>query len=284
MAVSAPRPHALGIVPSAVSRQVSELEDWAGMRLINRTTRSLHLTEEGEIYLSRLRHISGEVEALRTLGDTGQGVSGHVRLTAPMMLGQYILPQALARFRQAHPKVELSVSVLNRMVDMVDEGFDLAVRAGKLADSGLIARRAGQVQMITVASPDYLAAHGHPQVPRDLARHNCLALEATARFARWSFRADGKETEVRVSGDLRANDSHCLKALALAGLGIIRLPRTNVAAELEAGTLVEVLPQNASDPLPVHILYQPGQRTRPAHRALIEFLSSELPRALRGQA
>lgn len=276
--------NALGIVPSAVSRQINELEDWAGLRLINRTTRSLHLTEDGEAYLSKLRHITAEIDGLKMLGDTDHCLTGHIKLTVPMMLGQFILPQTLARFKQANPQVEISVAVVNRMVDIVEEGFDLAIRAGRLPDSSLIARKAGQVRMCTVAGPDYLAERGYPQTPKDLTVHNCLTMESAAHFARWPFQVEGAELGIKVSGDMRANDSHCLRALALAGLGIIRLPFINVSADLEAGTLVEVLSQNATAPMPVHILYQSGQRMRPSLRAFVDFVSKDLSASLKQQA
>ncbi|WP_424988083.1 LysR family transcriptional regulator [Microbulbifer sp. S227A] len=271
----------LGIVPSAVSRQIGELEEWAGLRLINRTTRSLHLTEEGQAYLSKLRHITAEIEALKTLGDTDQRLTGHVRLTTPMMLGQFVLPSTLARFKQDHPGTEISVSVVNRRVDLVEEGFDLAVRAGRLSDSTLVARKAGHVRMCTVASPAYLAARGEPAAPADLTSHNCLSMDATAHFVRWPFQVDGAEMDFKVSGDMRANDSHCLKALALAGLGIARLPRINVAAEIAAGSLIEILHGYARAPLPVHILYQSGRHLSPTLRAFIDFAAQDLRHALR---
>lgn len=169
-----------------------------------------------------------------------------------MMLGRFALPETLARFKTANPGGELSVTVLNHFVAIVEEGFDLAVRAGRLPDSSLIARKAGSVQISTVASSAYLSINEHLQEPGDLARHNCLTMEAAAHIARWPFRVGGAEVDIKVSGDMRANDSHCLEALALTGLGIVRLPRINVSSELAAGTLTEILPRHAPDPARYH--------------------------------
>lgn len=266
----------LGIMPSAVSRQVSELEQWAGLRLINRTTRSLHLTAEGQVYLEKLSRITAAVQDLKTLGDTERSLIGHIKLTAPIMLGQYFLPDALARFKQDNPKVDISVAVTNRMVDIVEEGFDVAIRAGKLPDSSLIGRRAGSVQMSIVASPEYLGIRGHPNEPKDLAEHNCMIMESTAHSARWPFQVDGKEIYVKVAGNMRANDSHCLKALSLAGQGIARLPRHYVSKELETGELVEVLPRHVAEATPINIVYQSAQQNRPTLRAFIDFIVKDL--------
>jgi len=267
---------ALGIVPSAVSRQVSELEDWADLRLINRTTRSLHLTPEGQVYLEKLSHISAEVQDLKSLGDTERSLTGHINLTTPMMLGQFILPEILARFKQTNPRVHVSVSVINRMVDIVEEGFDVAIRAGNLPDSSLIGRKVGVVQMSTVATREYLQTHGVPQEPKDLTNHNCLSADVSAHAARWPFLVNGKEVHVKVTGDMRANESLCLKTLCLAGLGVIRLPRYYVSGELEKGSLVEVLPQHAPAPTPINIVYQSGRRNRPTLRAFIDFVAKDL--------
>ncbi|MFC5586137.1 LysR family transcriptional regulator [Nitratireductor kimnyeongensis] len=267
---------ALGIVPSAVSRQVSELEDWADLRLVNRTTRSLHLTPEGQIYLEKLSHITAEVQDLKSLGDTERSLTGHINLTTPIMLGQFILPETLARFKQANPRVGVSVSVINRMVDIVEEGFDVAVRAGNLSDSSLIGRKVGLVQISTVASPKYLQTYGAPKEPKDLTNHNCLSADVSSQAARWPFLVSGKEVFVKVTGDMRANESLCLKTLSLAGLGIIRLPRYYVSNELETGALVEVLPQNAAAPTPINIVYQSGRQNRPTLRAFIDFVAKDL--------
>lgn len=266
----------LGIVPSAVSRQINELEEWAGLRLINRTTRSLHLTAEGQIYLEKLSQITAEVQDLRTLGDTERSHAGHINLTAPMMLGQFFLPHSLTRFKQENPKVEISTTLMNRIVDIVEEGFDVAVRAGHLPDSSLMSRKVGHVKMSTVASHEYLRQHGCPEHPKELSSHNCLISASPAHSARWAFQVNGKEMAVKVRGDMSANDSLCLKALSLAGLGIARLPHYHVMKELEAQELVEILPQHAPNPIPINIVHNSSRQIRPTLRAFVEFLADDL--------
>ncbi len=271
--------NALGVVPSAVSRQINELEEWAGLRLVNRTTRSLHLSAEGQVYLEKLKQITADVQHLKSLGETEQGLVGHINLTAPMMLGQFVLPDTLARFQEVHPEVGISVTLINRTVDILEEGFDVAVRAGHLTDSSLMSQTVGSISMTTIASHAYLERFGWPQEPKDLTAHNCLISDPTAQSARWSFRTDGKDFAVRVSGSLRANDSLCLKALSLAGVGIARIPRQYVSKELDADALIEILPEYAPPAIPLNVVHHYGRRARPALRAFVDFMADDLRRA-----
>lgn len=268
----------LGIVPSAVSRQINELEEWAGLKLINRTTRSLHLTAEGQLYFEKLTQIAVEVQYLKSLSETERNPVGHINLTAPMMLGQFVLPDALARFKKAHPNVSVSVTVLNRMVDIIEEGFDVAIRGGQLPDSTLMSRKVATVRMLTIASPAYLDEYGIPETPRDLATHNCLTNEPPARAGRWRYQVDNKETIVKVSGDVSVNESLCLKSMALAGLGIIRIPGNYVVNELDTGALIPVLPDYEMPPMPIHIVHTAGRRMRPTLRVFIDTIAEDLRR------
>ena len=263
----------LGIVPSAVSRQINELENWAGVRLINRTTRSLNLTAEGRVYLEKTGQIATDVDDLRSLSHTGHSLSGHINLTAPNMLGQFVLPGILADFRRAHPSVSISVTMMSRKVDIVKEGFDLAIRGGELPDSTFVSRTVGHIDLSTVASPDYLAQNACLEKPADLSAHNCLLNDPQGQTGRWPFQVDGKEILVKVHGDLSANDPLYLKGLALGGLGIARMPRSYLVNELERRELVEILPDQAPKPTPIHILHHSRQHVRPALRALVECLA-----------
>ncbi|GGP58342.1 hypothetical protein GCM10009347_25960 [Shewanella algicola] len=156
----------LNLVPSAVSRQISELEKWLDIRLINRTTRTLNLTDDGHAYLAKMASIMTQVEDLKSTAQQSQHLTGSIKLTAPMMMGQYVLPNALAEFKRQHPHIQLSLSLVNRKVDLIEEGFDLALRVGHLADSSMIARSIGQMQFKTVASSGYLALRGIPNHPK----------------------------------------------------------------------------------------------------------------------
>lgn len=266
----------LGLVPSAVSRQIRELEKWVGVRLIHRTTRSLQLTEEGRLYLEKMSIISHQVAELQVLHTDSQYVKGHIRLTAPMMIGQYVLPESLSRFKKAHPQIEISISLMNRMADLVEEGFDLAVRVGRLADSNMIARSIGHMNLKTVASADYLQRMGVPTQPKQLTRHNCLINSGISVPRRWSYEVNGKATSVKIEGDLVANESLCLKAFAIAGQGIAQLPTFYVEKELATGELVEILSDCAPPPLPINVVYHSQRLISPAVRALVEFLVEDL--------
>lgn len=222
--------------------------------------------------------IVAQVEELQSLRVDPVNLRGVVRLTAPMMLGRHVLPAVLARFSQAHPQVNVQLTLMNRMADLVAEGFDLAVRGGKLADTSMIARNVGSMSQKTVASPRYLAGRAAPKTPDDLSAHDCLIYTLSEAQGRWSFLVDGSPRSFRVSGTFTANDTLCLKALALAGQGVARLPALYVRSEIESGALIELLPDNEPPPIPVHILYPSRRLMNPTVRALIEFLTAELRR------
>lgn len=266
----------LNLVPSAVSRQVSELEKWVGVRLLNRTTRSLRLTDDGQRYLEKFGQITDHVDDLRSMKPASYQVSGKIKLTAPMMLGQYVLPKALARFKRQYPQVHLDVILMNRMADLVEEGFDVAVRAGNLADSGLVARKIGSLKLKTVATATYLDIHGHPRNPGELTKHNCLINSGTPLPDRWEYLEAGKKKTVKVHGDLQATESLCLKAFSMADLGIARLPEFYVEKELVEGKLVELLPEYAPHPLPINIIHLSRWLPNPAVRIFIDFLAQDL--------
>ncbi|WP_404324868.1 LysR family transcriptional regulator [Cobetia sp. UIB-001] len=266
----------LNLVPSAVSRQISELEKWLGVRLINRTTRALHLTHEGHRYLEKVEQIIAQVDDLSDMRNDSQQVRGRIRMTAPMMMGQYVLPELLASFRRQHPQVEISLNLINRKVDLIEEEVDLALRAGYLDDSSMVGRSVGELAFKTVASPDYLARCGTPLAPAALSEHDCLINPALSSARRWRYQVDGKPTLIKVNGSLEANESLCLRDFALQGLGIALLPALYVTRGLEQGELVEVLADFAMPPLPIHLLHPSQRLIRPAVRALADHLVEAL--------
>ncbi|XQF93202.1 LysR family transcriptional regulator [Pseudoalteromonas espejiana] len=267
---------ALNLVPSAVSKQINELEKWLDVRLINRTTRSLSLTEDGKAYLLKLSDIREQVTQLRHPKNYQHEIKGLIKLTAPIMIGQYMLPSALAEFKSLHPDVDLSIALMNRKIELVEEGIDLAIRVGHLSDSTMVARNMGKMEFKTVASPAYLAKHGTPRTPKDLKNFNCLINTVVANAKRWSYTLDGKNTIVKVSGSLEVNDSQSLKAFALASQGIAQLPNFYVNQALKSGELVEVLSEYAPSPLPINLLYPSQRLLSPTVKALVDYLVNHL--------
>ena len=262
----------LNLVPSAVSRQINELEKWLDIRLINRTTRSLSLTEDGKAYLLKLSDIRAQVTELRRSKTQQQQIKGLIKITAPIMIGQYMLPVALAEFKELHQDVDLAISLMNRKVELVEEGFDLAIRVGHLNDSTMIARNIGNMRFKTVASPHYINTHGMPSTPKDLKNHRCLINTAVTNAKRWSYLIDGKSTVIKVAGSLEVNDSQSLKAFAIANQGIAQLPSFYVDAAIQSGELIEILSDYVPSPLPVNLLYPSQRLLSPTVRALVDYL------------
>ncbi|QQM64956.1 LysR family transcriptional regulator [Pseudoalteromonas sp. LC2018020214] len=262
----------LNLVPSAVSRQINELEKWLDIRLINRTTRSLSLTEDGKAYLLKLSDIRAQVTELRRSKTQLQQIKGLIKITAPIMIGQYMLPVALAEFKDLHQGVDLAISLMNRKVELVEEGFDLAIRVGHLNDSTMVARNIGNMHFKTVASPHYINTHGMPSTPKDLKNHQCLINTAVTNAKRWSYLIDGKSTVIKVAGSLEVNDSQSLKAFAIANQGIAQLPSFYVDAAIQSGELIEILSDYVPSPLPVNLLYPSQRLLSPTVRALVDYL------------
>jgi len=262
----------LNLVPSAVSRQINELEKWLDIRLINRTTRSLHLTEQGKSYLLKLADIRKQVTELRQPKDTSQLIKGLITLTAPIMIGQYMLPHALADFKAKHHNVDLAISLINRKVDLIAEGFDLAIRVGHLNDSSMVARNIGHMTFKTVASKRYISTHGEPKQPKYLKEHQCLINTVISHAKRWSYLVDGKNQIIKVTGSIEVNDSQSLKAFALAHQGIAQLPSFYVDEAIRSGQLIEILASYVPPPLPVNLLYPSQRFLSPTVRALKDHL------------
>ncbi len=265
----------LGAAPSSVSRQINELENDLGARLFHRTTRKLSLTEAGQLYYERASRILIDVdEAKLALSEIGGAPSGILRVTVAASLARLHIMPALADFQSTFPAVKVAVSVTDRMVDLVQEGFDLAIRVGRPRDSSLVARKIGSGRRIVCASPAYLKKAGTPQVPADLANHNCLTFRTHPGSNVWSFRLGRGTLNVRVSGSLFADDGESLVAAAMAGLGLILLPAWLVGVELGEGRLLEVLPEFQIIPkdTPLYALYPHQRHLPPKVRVFIDFL------------
>ncbi|MCU0683492.1 MAG: LysR family transcriptional regulator [Polyangiaceae bacterium] len=265
---------ALGVPTSTLSLRVARLEEGLGTRLLARTTRTVRLTEVGEAYY---RHVAPAVSALRGAErfaiDPSVRPAGRLRVTAPLELGQLVFGDVGAELLRRYPEVELHVELLDRKVDLVAEGFDLALRAGKLPDSTLVARKLGAPQRARLyASPAYLERRGEPRRPSDLVGHDCLVMSALPRPNVWPFRGPREAIEVEVRARASANSFLILRRLAEAGHGVARLPELRGAAALRAGTLRAVLDAFCPPPVPLHAVYPSARHVAPKVRALLELL------------
>ncbi|HEX7986828.1 MAG TPA: LysR family transcriptional regulator [Duganella sp.] len=267
---------ALGTTPSVLSRAVARLEARLGVQLMRRTTRRLSVTEAGTLYLEQARSAFGLIaDAERAIQGQGGELSGTIRISAPTTYGHYRLPRLLRPFMDLHPKVMIELSISNRNVDLVEEGYDMAIRLGELADSGLAAKRLGDADVCLVASPDYLRRAGTPLGLDDLAAHACLpfTMPSTGRLAPWLLRVDGKEVDWLAPARMRvADDVLGVVTMAQQGMGICQTYRFVADERLRSGQLVEVLPAFSGRSRPFSLIYPPHRRMSAACRALIDSL------------
>jgi DNA-binding transcriptional LysR family regulator len=265
---------ALGQPKSTVSLRVAKLEDQLGERLLERTTRRLRLTEAGAAYHRRaLAALEALREAEQTLSDQRLRPSGHLRVTTTFEGGQFLFAPIFAEYVRRYPEVELVVVLADRHVDLIEEGIDVAIRSGALADSGLVARRLripGTLRYY--ASPAYLAARGTPRRPRDLERHDCLIMTGQREPRVWKFGSGKKPALVKVRARAEANSFVVVGEFAKAGLGIACMPVYVAAAAVASGALVSVLDRYVRASGPAHAVYPSARHLSPKVRALLELL------------
>jgi DNA-binding transcriptional LysR family regulator len=260
----------LGMPKSTVSRKVAQLEDRIGARLLQRTTRKLGLTDAGRIYYQHALRIAGEVEeAERAVGRMQASPRGLLRVSAPLWLP---LGPLVAVYLERYPDVQLDLYCSDRQVDLVEEGFDLALRAGPLADSTLVARSLGKIARVLVAAPHYCKLHGTPRTPSDLTRHACIAFGSRL----WALHDGKRRVEVRVTPRLTVNDLDVARDAAKAAVGIAWIPAFVCAADLRAGKLRQVLPRWRSEEAPLHVVYPTARHLSPKVAAFIELLRDRL--------
>jgi len=262
----------LNLVPSAVSRQVSELEKNLGVRLLQRTTRSISLTDEGRRYLQKMDAISQSVTELKGRKSEDQNNEEHIRITAPPIFGPQFFADALNSYMQQYPYVSISATMVNREINLIEEGYDLALRVGELEDSNMVARMIGRFSLSIVASPEYVENNGTPKHPKDLVAHNCIINTLTKSPHRWEFREGGRKLSVKVDGRCVANDDMLLLSYACSGLGIGFLPTYITYDQVRKGNLILVLEEYIPDPLPISIVYPSRHLLSNAKRKLIEHL------------
>lgn len=264
----------LGTTSGQASKLVSRLEGALGVRLLNRTTRAVAPTEAGQAYFDRLRPLLDEFDSLdAALRDVTQAPRGRLRLTAPMTFGGLELTPILNDFALRWPDIELDVSFSDRVVNLVDEGFDMAVRVGRPADSSMIVRKLCDVRIVTVAAPDWLDRHGAPQTPQALADLPCILDTNFRDPGRWPYLQDGQPVMVPVRGRLRySNAEACLNA-AEAGLGLACVPSFVAAEALRAGRVRQVLRDFEAPPFGVHAVYPHSRHLAAKVRVLVDFLA-----------
>lgn len=264
----------LGTSKSAISRHVSALETRLGARLFHRTTRALTLTEAGQGYLERARRVLADLEeADLAVGQLQAAPRGRLRINAPMSFGFLHLAPAIPDFLALYPEVDVDLSMNDRFVDLVDEGFDVAVRIGTLANSSLIARRLAPIRRVVCASPDYLARRGVPATPDALKVHDCLPNTNIAVLHEWRFASpEGRPWPVEIRGRMSANNGDALRVAALRGLGLTFLPTFIVGADLQAGTLTSVLDDFVPQDMTLNAVYPHARHLSPKVRAFVDFL------------
>lgn len=266
---------ALNLSKSLVSRQVSALEAELGSRLIARTTRSLTLTEAGRSYYDQVARILTQMEeADLSVSQLQATPRGKLRVSAPVSFSMLRLAPALPDFLALYPEIEVDIVLNDRRVDLLADGFDLAIRIGKLADSSLIARKLSDIKRYVCASPDYLALRGTPKVPADLKRHDCLCYSNVDLMTEWRFTdLDGRPLSVEVKGRVHANNGDLLRAAALRGLGFLELPDFLVASDVEKGDLVSVLEPYIRQDSAVYAVYPHARYLPPKIRVFVDFLA-----------
>lgn len=267
---------ALGMAPSSVSRRIGELEASLDSRLFRRTTRKLSLTEAGSIFFERSRQIVAAVEEARLAVTQDRAApSGILRISVPSGVAQLRVATAVAAFHERHAAVRIVMAVTDRLVDIVDEGWDIAIRIGRLEDSSLVARKLGEGRRILCANPSYLERAGRPGRPVDLDDHACLTFRGHPGSNTWRFRKGDAVTEVRATGPLFADNGEALVEAACAGMGLVLMPEWLVGDELARGRLVEVLSNYTPEPAatPFYALYAPGPYTAPKIRVFVDFMA-----------
>lgn len=266
---------ALQMSPQMVAKHVAALESGLGTSLLNRTTRRQSLTEVGRAYYERCKVVLAEVEAADQLTQEMKNLpKGVLRVSAPVTFGTFSMTSFVTRYLAKYPDMQVDLSLNDRFVDPIEDGFEVIVRIGELADSSLIARPLAPYRMIACASPDYLARHGMPQAPAELAGHDCLpyAYWSSLQPCRWRFSRNGKTEEVSANGRFRSNNWRALLDAAIEGFGITLGPESVLAAEVAAGRLVRVLPDYEGPVRPMHVLYRADRKPTIKLRCFVDAL------------
>jgi DNA-binding transcriptional LysR family regulator len=263
----------IGISTAQVSRQISALEERLATKLLYRTTRKVSVTDAGQVYYQHCRQVlDGLKEAELAMNNLQSTPTGKLKITAPVTYGERSIAPLLNNFVAKYPELNVQLHLTNQLINLVDEGYDLAIRLGKLEDSTMIAQRLSSRTHYVCASPDYLARFGVPHSLSELSKHNCL--QGTLPY--WRFQEAGKVNNIEVNGNIRCNSGRALVDAALKGLGIVQLPDYYVLGSIESGQLISLLEQHRESNEGVWALYPHNRHLSPKIRLLIDYLGEEL--------
>lgn len=263
----------LGLSSSQVSRQIARLEERLHTRLFYRTTRKVALTEAGQTFLQHCQRLQdAREEALNAIGDLGSEPKGLLRMTCAVAYGERFIVPLVTAFAARHPRLSVDIELSNRTLDLLQDGFDIAIRLGRLQDSRMLATRLAPRRMYLCASPDYLQRYGRPHSLSELARHNCLVGSSDI----WTFQLDGREASQRIQGNWRCNSGQAVLDAALGGLGLCQLPDYYVLEHLRSGALVSLLDNHQPPNTAVWALYPQQRHLSPKVRQLIDALRDGL--------
>ncbi len=270
----------LGLTPSGISKSITRLEKEMGVRLLQRTTRSVGMTDDGARFFEHCQMILANVaEAEASLMHSRILPAGKLRVHLPVGFGRRVIVPALTGYLARYPELRLDAELSDRSVDLVYEGFDAAVLIGQPADTRLIARKLCHLRFVACASPDYLARHGEPRTPDELDHHQCLAyaLPHSGRYREWQFVVDGKPLAKTVSGNFNVNNAESLLEAAMAGMGIAMISNFIAADAIRAGRLQGILTDFAALGPPVSVVYLPARQISPRVRSFVDFLVELIP-------
>jgi len=264
----------LDMTPSAVSKLVARLELRLGIQLVHRSTRKLQLTPEGLHFYERSTRVLADMDEAERCAAAGAAPRGRVSINASVSFGHHKLVPLVPRLLELHPQITLDIALTDRVVDLMDERADIAIRWGQLPSSDLVARRLGETSQAIVASPDYLARYGTPHTPQELEAHNRLGWSYRRSTPDWPLSVDGRMIALPVAGPVRAADGETLRQLAIAGAGVARLSLYHIQHDIDAGRLVPLLEEfNPGEVEPIHAVYIGKAGTLPARvRAVLDFL------------
>lgn len=262
----------LDISPQLAGKHVQALETSLGIKLLNRTTRRQNLTESGQVFFERAKNILAEMEAAEALmAESRATPRGRLRISAPITFGSHALAPRIPQYLQENPEVSIELSLTNRTVELLDEGFDVVFRTGELPDSGLQARALAPLRLALCAAPAYVQRSAPLQRPEDLNRHECLIFSHTSMRTQWSFEGPEGRVSIPITGRFTTDSGEALRAVAVAGHGILLQPLALVSDELEAGRLLRLLPDYEALARPLHMLFAPDRRMTPKLRSFLDY-------------